>query len=73
MQVLTQAVDGLTDELQWRNNELRERTPSASPPFVLHSLPLDPCATDWAINRVRPQPDSPTQPKSKPSRGTLFD
>ena len=73
VQVLTQAVDGLTDELQWRNNELREQRSSAPPPFVLHSLPRDPCTDDWKVNRVRPQTLPPEQPTVTRPRETLFD
>ncbi len=71
--VLTQVLDKLVDELQWRNNELRERKPPAPPPTVIHSLPLDPCTDDWQINRVRPETEQPPQPDNKPTRTTLFD
>lgn len=54
VQVLTEAVDGLTDEIQWRNHQLRDSTEMPKP-FVLRSMPLDPCADDWALNRVPPQ------------------
>lgn len=71
---LTEAIDALTDEVQWRNNHARE---SGAPirPFVLTSMPLDPCTDDWQINRVerdgrRKQPA--TQRRSA-GKGTLFD
>lgn len=53
VQVLIQAVDQLTDEVQWRNNQLRGRCPSL-PPVTLTSMPKDPTAKDWQINRVKP-------------------
>lgn len=71
--VLTQVLDQLVDELQWRNNELRDRTPSPPPPMVIHSLPLDPCTDDWQVNRVRPETAQPPQQEDKPPRSTLFD
>lgn len=53
VQVLTEAVDSLTDEIQWRNHQLRDSTEMPKP-FVLRSMPLDPCAANWEINRVKP-------------------
>ena len=57
MQVLVQAIDELTDEVQWRNNNERE---ASAPPLAVHSLPRDPCTDDWRINRVRPV-ESPSE------------
>lgn len=53
VQVLTEAVDGLTDEIQWRNHQLRDSA-ELPKPFMLRSMPLDPCAENWEINRVKP-------------------
>ncbi|REJ85933.1 MAG: hypothetical protein DWQ34_28150 [Planctomycetota bacterium] len=59
--VLTDAVDRLFDELQWRNNERRPRREFTPPTAVLHSMPADPTTDDWKINRVRPQQSSTEQ------------
>lgn len=74
VEVLTDAVDALRTEIEWRNNQSRGagETPE---PFVLRSMPLDPCAADWQINRVgrdgRPQV---VTPGPKPgAKGTLFE
>ncbi|REJ93738.1 MAG: hypothetical protein DWQ34_10080 [Planctomycetota bacterium] len=64
--VLTEAVDRLSDELQWRNNESRPRRESAPPPAVLHSMPVDSTTDDWKLNRVRPESPS-TEPVAKPA------
>lgn len=53
VRMLTAAVDELTVEVQWRNQNVREG--NAPRPFVLRSMPLDPCADDWMLNRVAPQ------------------
>lgn len=74
VQVLTSAVDGLTDELQWQNNHVRDADHSPLPPPVLHSMPADPTAEDWKLNRVRPDPPSPPSPSSSSADDkTLFD
>jgi hypothetical protein len=71
---LTAAIDELSDEIQWRKNHARD---SGEPPrpFVLTSMPLDPCAEDWRINRVErdgsPKPEA-TQ-RSSAGKGTLFE
>ena len=68
---LTLAVDELFVQMEWSNNQ---RSPDyvPDPPFVLTSLPLDPAATDWQINRVRPE-DLPTSPApSESATGRLF-
>lgn len=52
--VLTDAVERLCDELQWRNNERCKDGERSPPPFVLHSMPVDPTTDDWQLNRVRP-------------------
>lgn len=75
LQTLVHAVDELTVELQWRNNDLRGSRGNSPPPHVvLHSMPLDPCSKDWQINRVQPEPPAGPQPapaKQRPQ--TLFD
>ena len=71
--VLTIAIDELTEEVQWRNNQLRDAERSPSPPFVLHSMPLDPTTPDWKINQVRPAPPSPSDAPLPTARQTLFD
>lgn len=45
------AVDELATEIQWRNNQERSPMPLRSQ-FVLTSMPLDPLAADWQINRT---------------------
>ena len=71
---LTDAVDALTDEVQWRNNQARDGN-SRPQPFVLKSMPVDPCTDDWEINRVnrdgRPEHSAPKRQSS--GTDTLFD
>lgn len=50
IRLLTQSVDELSTELQWRNNQDAERH-VAPAPLVMTSMPLDPLADDWQINR----------------------
>lgn len=52
---LTDAVERLCDELQWRNNERRKDGERSPPPFVLHSMPVDPTTDGWQLNRARPE------------------
>lgn len=76
MAVLTDAVDQLFDELQWRNNERRRDREIPSPPPVLRSMPSDPTTDDWRINRVsgeevarlRQQLTGPTTPAELPQQ-----
>lgn len=74
VQALTAAVDELSDEIQWRNNQTRDHA-GAPAPFALTSLPVDPCTDDWAINRVgrdgQPAPPRATNPTR--NKQTLFD
>jgi hypothetical protein len=53
VRVLTAAVDDLTTEVQWRNRNLPAS--DIPQPFMLRSMPADPCADDWALNRVPPE------------------
>lgn len=64
--VLIQVVDQLTDEVQWRNNQLRDLS---LPPLVLTSMPKDPTARDWQINRVSPD-DLPDDLKAPTEAGS---
>jgi hypothetical protein len=72
--VLTEAVDALTDEIQWRNNHARD-SGKLPQPFVLKSMPLDPCTDDWQINRVEHDERRPEQPVERhpAGKGTLFE
>ncbi len=67
VQVLIEAVDQLTEEVQWRNNQLRDRCPRL-PPVVVSSLPLDPTTKDWQINPTKPEdlPDETPSPVAGP-------
>lgn len=58
IRLMTQSVDELTTELQWRNNQDAARDVPPAPP-ILTSMPLDPLADDWRINR-RSAADLPT-------------
>jgi hypothetical protein len=73
VQVLVGSVDELTQEVQWRNNQLRGRIPSPTP-LVLTSMPADPTAQDWKLNRFTAEnlPGEPLLARSRP-RQTLFD
>lgn len=72
VQVLVTAVDELTDEVQWRNNQVRERDGYRSPPMVITSMPKDPLAPDFGkrLNRFTPADLTPPPP---PQSGSLFD
>ena len=70
--VLTDAVDALTDEIQWRNNHARD-TGDTVLPFVLTSMPLDPCTDDWQLIRVGRDGLPREAPPQRPVKGTLFD
>ena len=67
---LTQAVDALMDEIQWRNNHVRDGGERPEP-FILKSMPLDPCADDWQINRV--ERDGRPAERRSAGKGTLFE
>jgi hypothetical protein len=67
---LTQAVDALMDEIQWRNNHSRDAREMPEP-FILKSMPLDPCADDWQINRV--ERDGRPAERRSAGKGTLFE
>jgi hypothetical protein len=70
VRVLREAVDELREELQWSNrNPLPHNPPSSR--FVLTSMPLDPAAEDWEINRLTandlPEEHSQNAPRSQTS------
>ena len=71
---LTDAVDALMDELQWRNNHTRDNSPPPQP-FVLTSMPIDPCTDDWEFNRVNRdgRTREPSKKRRSPGTETLFD
>jgi|GEM_PF-4422909 len=52
LQVLVNALDELREEVQWANRNSADPALSQGPSFRLTSLPLDPCARDWQVNRV---------------------
>lgn len=66
VKVLTVAVDELTREIQWRNRQL-EDPPHSPHRVILTSMPLDPTADDWQLNRVTPD-DLPSDNPALPSR-----
>lgn len=49
VQCLTQAIDEIADELQWRSRQTRGDG-FHDGPVVLTSMPVDPTAGDWRIN-----------------------
>ena len=71
--VLMLAIDDLTQEVQWRNHQLRDADRSPPPTFILHSMPADPMAKDWKINQARSSRASPEARPVHPARQTLFD
>ena len=73
VRVLTAAVDELTEEVQWRNHNVPVR--EATPPFLLRSMPADPCAADWTLNRVPPErvAELRQQAVERAPAGRLFD
>lgn len=68
LSALTDAVDALFDEVQWRNNNTAD---SENPPYrlVLTSLPIDPCSDDWQVNRTD-RSGEPVASKSGDQPGT---
>ncbi len=49
VQCLTQAIDELADQLQWRSRQTRGDDFHAGP-VVLTSMPVDPTAEEWQID-----------------------
>jgi hypothetical protein len=54
VQVLRQVLDELRDEVQWANRNGEPADSRLPRPFVLTSMPLDPAAKNWEINRLKP-------------------
>lgn len=52
---LRESIDELVVEAQWSNRNPSERTPPWKP--IVTSMPLDPCAEDWAqrLNQFGPR------------------
>lgn len=71
--VLRMALDELREEVQWANRNGERGAQSLPKPFVLTSMPLDPAAEDWEINRVKPSdlPDD-SQPHGPVRQSALF-
>ena len=69
---LSIAVEELTIELEWRNNNsaAAEHSPTR---FVLTSMPLDPATTDWQINRVQASDLHAASSSKTASQQSLFD
>ena len=73
VQVLIEAVDGLTDEIQWRNRQLRDEcrdaVPNGAQEHAARSL-----RKDWEINRVKPAEVAALRKEvtRTGSQGTLF-
>ena len=68
VEVLRQVLDDVREDFQWalQNDKLRSGVGNRRRPFVhITSLPKDPCAKDWEINRVKPE-DLPPEPPSAP-------
>jgi hypothetical protein len=73
LESLTQSIDNLTIELQWQNRQTSDDRYSPTTP-ILTSMPLDPTARDWQINRLTPDDLPPeTPPVRETRRQTLFD
>ena len=68
VEVLRQVLDEIREDLQWalQNDKLRSAVGNRSRPFAhITSLPKNPCAEDWEVNRVKPE-DLPPEPPSAP-------
>jgi hypothetical protein len=66
--VLTIAVDELTREIQWRNRQVDDfDQPDPPRRVVLTSMPIDPAAEDWELNRVTAD-DLPLDEANIPAR-----
>lgn len=78
IEVLTSAVDQLTDEVQFANRNMQDARPPPEP-VVLKSMPLDPAADDWQLDRTAPEDISAAEPPDPSpaddtvsARGQLF-
>lgn len=71
---LQESIDCLTQELKGFNLQAGNGQAPASAPMILTSMPLDPAAKDWQINRHSSADlPKPRPPPSFPRRQTLFD
>jgi hypothetical protein len=50
--IVHEVLDDIRDELQWANRNLADPVLSRDQRFRLTSMPLDPGAKDWQLNRV---------------------
>lgn len=74
--VLIHALDDLCEEVQWRNNQARDRHGYRPPPMIVTSMPKDPLAPDFGerLNRFKPSDVPPDPPPVHSSRQpTLFE
>jgi predicted phage gp36 major capsid-like protein len=79
LRVLRESIDELTVEVQWGNRNQEVREAPREPLRRITSMPVDPCADDWAerLNRLRPEdlpaelPADERAPKTPP-HGRLF-
>jgi hypothetical protein len=73
--VVRQVLDDIREELEWANRNRSEPTPSPLLPRRITSMPLDPCAADWAerLNRYSAADivDETAEPSAK-QQGELF-
>ena len=73
LSALTDAVDALCDEVQWRNNNA---APSGELPYrlTLTSMGIDPGSDDWKVNRKdrTGQPVSAQTSQRPGTQGALF-
>ena len=70
VRLLVQVADELLTEIQWHNNQHSGFRPSS--PFRLTSMPIDPAAEDWQINRLRAADLSPLAPDTKAARPQML-
>lgn len=72
VKALTQAIDALTDEIQWRNNNERER-PASTPPLVLQMAAPVPTRAAPHVNPATAESLPSQEPSTSASSGKLFD
>ena len=49
--VVREVLDEIRDELQWANRNQGDSDRCSTPPLRITSMPLDPTALDWEVNR----------------------
>lgn len=73
--VVRQVLDEIREELEWANRNRGEPDSTPMMPRRITSMPLDPCAPDWAerLNRFSAAdlPIEPAEPSAK-QQGELF-